>query len=206
MNSVMEPDWLMNHVDELQYADPVNGPDGHAICRPGICRPDDGGICRPYGIFRPDDGGICRPYGEICRIGNICRQVCPTNIHVAGVVQMLRKQHDSVSVLSQLTNEDYDNLLTSNIVFLNLVDASAVNTVMECIVRNTVLVVNRHPALEEVLGVDYPGFYDNLSEAADILSDIKNIYAIYNHLVDIPKEQFTLDVFLSKFQDIMNSL
>jgi hypothetical protein len=192
MNSVMEPDWLMGYVNGLQYADPVHGPNGNGICRP--C--GDG-----EEIF------ICRPEGDICRPeGDIYRHDCATNMHVAGMVTMLHRQHDSISVLSQLTNEEYDNLLTCNIVFLNLIDASAVNTVMECIVRNTVLIVNRHPALEEVLGADYPGFYENLSEAADILADIKNIYSIYEHLVNIPKEQFTLDVFLTRFQDIVNSL
>ncbi|NBP67044.1 MAG: hypothetical protein EBU66_20660, partial [Bacteroidetes bacterium] len=76
----------------------------------------------------------------------------------------------SVEIINTLTNTNYDILLSENIVFLDLIDCSAVNTVIECVVRNTPLIVNRHHALEEVLGKEYPGFYNTLEQAGLLIS------------------------------------
>ena len=62
----------------------------------------------------------------------------------------------SVEVMEHLSDSAYDELLSDIVVFLNLIDASAVNTVIECIVRNTPLIINRLPAIVEILGEDYP--------------------------------------------------
>jgi hypothetical protein len=77
------------------------------------------------------------------------------------------KQNDaSVTTLKFVTNEEYDNILSSSIVFLDFVDQPAAsNTICECIVRNTPVIVNRFASLEEILGEEYPGFYDSLYDA-----------------------------------------
>ena len=41
----------------------------------------------------------------------------------------------------------YDCLLSENVVTIELFDASANNVIVECIARNTPIVVNRHPAV-----------------------------------------------------------
>lgn len=109
----------------------------------------------------------------------------------------------SVEVIDKLSNDDYDNLLSNNVVFLNLVDCSAVNTVIECIVRNTPLIVNRHPALEEVLGVNYPGFYSSLYQASQLIQSHYSIYKIYKYLTTLDKSRYKLDTFLYVVQNII---
>jgi hypothetical protein len=64
----------------------------------------------------------------------------------------------------------YDRLLSRNVVFLDLIDASANNSVIECLARNTPLLVNRHPAVIEYLGPDYPLYFGDLGHAADLLN------------------------------------
>ena len=127
------------------------------------------------------------------------------NMFVQGFTSMLEDQIKSVHVISHLDNNAYDELLATNLVFLNLIDASAVNTVIECIVRNTVLIVNRHPAVEEVLGIDYPGFYDSLDQI-DCLLDKINIEKTWNYLSCMDKTFFRLDTFLEKIQDVLLGL
>ena len=78
----------------------------------------------------------------------------------------------SVEAISTLSDADYDTLLSQSVVFLKLIDASAVNTVLECVARGTPLIVNRLPALEELLGGTYLGFYDTLEEAAQLLTQM----------------------------------
>ncbi len=140
---------------------------------------------------------------QICRM---CRHHCnDTNKFCQGLYNMVERQLNSVTVLERLDNDEYDKLLSENIVFLNLVDCSAVNTVIECIVRNTVIVVNRLPALVEMLGVNYPGFYDTLQEAAQICQDFRRIQLIYNYLVLLDKTRYKLEFFVKHIQDIIAS-
>jgi hypothetical protein len=67
----------------------------------------------------------------------------------------------SVTLFSTLSNEDYDNLLTNNIVYIKLIDAAAVNTLIECAVRTTPIIINRLPAVVEILGEDYPLYLES---------------------------------------------
>ena len=147
-----------------------------------------------------DDEFISR---QICRM---CRHHCnDTNKFCQGMYDMIERQINSVTVLERLDNDAYDKLLSENIVFLNLVDCSAVNTVIECIVRNTVVVVNRLPALVEMLGINYPGFYNTLQEAAQICQDIRRINMIYNYLILLDKSRYKLEFFVKHIQDIIAS-
>lgn len=107
--------------------------------------------------------------------------------------------------MDKLSNEEYDKLLSENIVFLQLVDCSAVNTVIECIVRNTIIIVNRLPALEELLGLYYPGFYTTLEDAQKILGDINHLYKCYKYLSLLDKTRYRLDHFLTRIQNIVTN-
>ena len=66
---------------------------------------------------------------------------------------------NNINFIEHVDNKNYDLLLSENIVFVNLVDASAVNTIIECIVRNTPIIVNKIPAVVEMLGENYPMYY-----------------------------------------------
>lgn len=118
----------------------------------------------------------------------------------------IKQCKDSVEIIQKLDNKEYDVLLSQNIVFLDLVDCSAVNTVIECMARNTPLIVNRHPALEEVLGKDYPGFYTTLHEATKLLSEPEQIKYIYKHLKLMDKSAIKIETFMENFQKIICSI
>jgi len=120
------------------------------------------------------------------------------NKYINGLLELIRKNHDSVECLEMTPHEKFDMLLTENVVFLNLIDVSAANTVIECIVRNTPICINRLPALEEYLGQDYPMFYDTLEEAYNKLSNKKLIKATHKYLKCLKKEKFTINYFLQK--------
>lgn len=141
---------------------------------------------------------------SFCKICRMCHSNHSNNKFINNIADMLEEQYGSVIILERLSNEEYDNLLSNNIVFLNLVDCSAVNTVLECIVRNTPIIVNRLPALEEVLGSDYPGFYTKIVEANNICNDFDKITSIYLYLTRMNKTRFNLDHFINKFQTIIN--
>jgi hypothetical protein len=105
-----------------------------------------------------------------------------------------------VSHTERFSNDDYDDLLSSGIVFLDLYDSSANNAVIESIARHTPILVNRVPAVVEYLGEDYPFYYSNLDEAAHLLSDRQNIFDAHEYLKDLDKEWLNGNYFAADLQ------
>jgi hypothetical protein len=201
MGAAMEPSWFMPHMEQLQYVDPSVGVGG--IISRSECNMSrgEGGMSRGEGCMSRGEGIVSRGYDSTCSKAPI-----PTNHHVAGIVRMLQQNRESVHIIDMLSNNEYDNLLSENIIFLKFVDLSAANTVLECIVRNTPLIVNRHPALEEVLGENYPGFYEYLEDAADIICNLQKVIEIHNYLSNLEKERFTLATFVRKIHDAIEDI
>jgi len=101
-----------------------------------------------------------------------------------------------------LPDPDYDRLLSRNIAFIQLYDASANNTVIECIARGTPVLVNPLPAVREYLGEDYPLYYDNLEQAAEKALDVSRLQAAHQHLLANPlRRHFGADSFRQQFLD-----
>ena len=115
-------------------------------------------------------------------------------------VKVTIKKNNSVEIINKrLPDAEYDDLLSSSIVFLHLYDSTINTTVIECIGRNTPLIVNRLPGIEEYLGKEYPLFYDTLDEAAGLLNETKLIEGT-EYLKFLPiKEELTNKHFLSSF-------
>jgi len=108
-----------------------------------------------------------------------------------------------------ISNPDYDRLLSENLVFINLYDSSANNTIIECIARNTPILVNPVGGVVEYLGPDYPFYFTNLQEAAQKALDLELIYEAHQYLCHHPfKEKFSGRYFLESFKesDIYRSL
>lgn len=123
------------------------------------------------------------------------------NKFLHGAAEALLVKRHSVEQIERLDDDEYDELLASNVVFLQLIDASAVNTLLECVARSTPVFVNRHPAVEETLGADYPGLYDSLAEASVLLGSLDAIRAAHEHLAALPKARFTVETFVRELHD-----
>jgi hypothetical protein len=105
-----------------------------------------------------------------------------------------------VERLTRLSGAAYDELLSKAVVFLDLIDASAVTTIVECMVRGTPLLVNRLPAVVEYLGTDYPLYFETLEEAATKLSNPTSVQAAHRHIKCNPVvKQLTPQAFLNNF-------
>lgn len=80
----------------------------------------------------------------------------------------------------------YDCLLAENVVAIELFDASANNVVIECIARNTPIIVNRHPAVVEYLTAGYPLYFGDPSEIPELLA-LDRVLAAHNYLAALDK-------------------
>lgn len=134
---------------------------------------------------------VCRPH-EVS--GDQLQHRC--NKYLIGMIEMIENNYSQVEVIEQVSNQEYDRLLTENVVLINLVDASAVNTIIECIVRRTPIIINRLPAVEEYLGKDYPLYYTDLNHAADILNDLDLLKCGHEYLQKLDLDKFHINSFL----------
>jgi len=138
---------------------------------------------------------ISSSFGDECISGSIVKGKY-INKYVKGLLESLGEDRRSVFLISDLDNKNYDNILKTSVVFLKLVDAAAVNTIIECIVRNTPIIVNRLPATEQYLGKNYPLFYDRIEDVIFLLTD-KNIKKAYDYLRRMDKTKFSIEHFLT---------
>ena len=127
------------------------------------------------------------------------------NRHMSEYVKTIQNQ---VDVLDYIENGTYDEILTKNLVFLHLVDGSAINTLIECIVRTCPIFVNRHPAIVEVLGEAYPLYYtvDDAHIVPNIdvlLRDPGAVLRAHQYLVNLDKTPFMIETFLKDLSKIL---
>jgi hypothetical protein len=118
---------------------------------------------------------------------------------------------NDIEMWQHISDQEYDNLLGEAIVFIHLCDSSATNTIIECIARNTPILINRAKPMAEYLGDDYPYYYSCLEEANEKLGDEGLIQKTAEYLADFPgKRELTGDFFVDSFlrssiiQDLMH--
>jgi hypothetical protein len=116
------------------------------------------------------------------------------------------KLNTSIRMYYTKTFEEYDKLLSENIVFIDLFDAAANNTVLECIIRNTPIIVNKLEPIVEYLGEDYPLYFKDLNDVPQLLVNEKILEA-HLYLKELDKSQLSIDYFTKKLMNnIMTSV
>ena len=100
----------------------------------------------------------------------------------------------NVNILEFINNKKYDDLLSCNIVFIYLYDSSANNIVIECISRNTPILVNKISAIIEYLGEDYPFYYETIEEATHKLLNFELIKKTHEYLKNNKRINNQIDI------------
>lgn len=147
-------------------------------------------------------------YDEINHIVYVILHQCNAINGLSRIKSIMTKIIKSVEVMNKLNDDDYDELLSKNIVFLDMIDAAAVNSIIECIVRNTPVLVNRITGTEELLGHNYPLFYNANDCPLSLLSklDYCNILSAVKYLSKKNKDEYKLSYFLHEFSNKYNEL
>lgn len=109
--------------------------------------------------------------------------------------------------MTNVSDQEFDDFLSEGVGLVDLYDSSANNAIIECIARNTPVLVNRLPATEEYLGKDYPLFFDDLDHASSMLYDIDSLYNGHTYLKEMNKKWISGSYFandiISKLQDVI---
>lgn len=114
-----------------------------------------------------------------------------------------RKNIGTVKNVSFQTPSSYDKIISSSVVITETFDLAASNVVLDCIVRNTPLIINRSPAAEEYLGKDYPLYFESPLEVPSLLDKVKEASEYLANLdkTDISMEKFTSNL-IKKINEI----
>ena len=140
----------------------------------------------PWGDSIP---GVATPAG-----GHVEDRSCwaprpaPPRSPLPGTIRLSRPDREYVA------EDRYDELLSRNVVITEAFDASANNVVIECLARNTPLIVNRHPAIVEYLSADYPLFFDDIDEVPGLLRRAR-VLAAHRFLKALDKTRLSGDCF-----------
>jgi hypothetical protein len=125
---------------------------------------------------------------------NRCKWLLNQEINYFGIHK--NELDKNVKMYYTKTFDEYDILLSKNVVFVDLFDAAANNTVVECIIRNTPLIVNKIDGVVDYLGEDYPLYFKDLNEIPGLLVPDK-IKLAYNYLKNMSKEELHMDYFVN---------
>jgi hypothetical protein len=113
------------------------------------------------------------------------------------------EMRSSVKMYYTQTYEEYDEYLSKNIVFIDLFDAAANNTVLECIVRKTPIIVNKLPGVVDYLGEEYPLYFTELDDVGRLLSEEKLLEA-HEYLKKMDYADIEIDYFIRKLVTAMH--
>ena len=105
-------------------------------------------------------------------------------------------------ISDRLTDQELNDSLSENIIFINLYDSSANNAIINAIQRNCPIILNRLPACEEYIGREYPLFYKDKEEINDLLSEEK-IEQAHQYLKNINIEKFSLDTIITEINNFI---
>lgn len=110
-----------------------------------------------------------------------------------------RTRYPDVVTFNFMTNREYDQMLRQTIVCCEFFDCSAANTLLECMARNTPILVNRHPAVVEYLGEDYPLYFDDVTECPDLLQH-RRVYDAHQYMEAMDKEHLSVGYFCEQLK------
>lgn len=119
--------------------------------------------------------------------------------------RMLSKQWVSVEIIPKLTDSEYSDLLTQNIVFLPLKHGNVSGTLVECISRNTPVIIPRLPQIEEYLGKDYPLYYQTDIQASQLMNDRAALCKAYLYLRNMDKMSLRPETFISNIRNALGA-
>jgi len=103
---------------------------------------------------------------------------------------------------------EYDELLLNNIIIIPLWNATANNSVLECMQCNIPAWVSRLTSTEQYLGKDYPMFYDNIHDIEPIINNRvllhKKYMETHDYLTKLDKTSISHEHFNSELLKIIN--
>lgn len=129
------------------------------------------------------------------------------NLHNELIYKKLDQSIDpsDVKIIDWQNDDFYDKILEQSVVFLDFYDTSCNNAIIESLVRSCPMIVNRHPAIEEYLGKEYPLFYDKLEDTKELIT-YDGIQNASEYLSKLSYKEYTGDFFAHELISQLSNL
>jgi hypothetical protein len=132
---------------------------------------------------------------------SLINSVLTDNTWNQGLLKHINEMIKSVKVIKK---KDLDKLLSQNIVYIRR-DCNSVCVILnECIVRNTPMIINRSPSALELLGEDYPLYYDD--DLPQVVINISKIIKAHKYLIKLNKTRLKNRLVSNSFICKLNEL
>lgn len=110
-------------------------------------------------------------------------------------INMTKNEYDSVMKVSHVNKDHYHKIFENNLVLLDVYLTTINNTLLECIIANTPIILNRNQEYIDLLGEDYPLFFDHMEQISSLIEDDNNIFKAHVHLKSMDKTKFSFSYF-----------
>lgn len=117
--------------------------------------------------------------------------------------KLILKNKYNLYLIEHLSNNDYDEILKNNILFLDVYNTSANNIILEAILHSTPILVCKHEAIIEYLGIDYPFYFNSLEEANLKVNDFELINETSKYLMRLDKQKLLYSNFNREIENII---
>ena len=101
----------------------------------------------------------------------------------------------------QLSNDKYQEIFISSVIFVDIVDGVANNTILECIIFNTPIIIRRTASAEEYLGKEYPLFFESTEDIFLLYEEpilLNLIQESHKYLQNMDKTHVCMEIFNKK--------
>ena len=85
---------------------------------------------------------------------------------------------------------------------MDLYATSTNNTILEAIIRNTPIIVNKLEAVGEYLGKDYPLYYEKLSKVDELINNNDKLLSAHIYLKNMNKQDISYEHFVRRLINI----
>ena len=111
----------------------------------------------------------------------------------------------TVIVSENLSSDEYEKQLCSNIAFAHYYDTCSPDFLLQCIAHNTPILINALPAVREYLGDNYPFYYYFYEDAVEKASNFDLVLKTHNYLKNLSNQsRNTSELFYEKIRKALS--
>ena len=123
-------------------------------------------------------------------------------------VSITEEERKRVTLYYTHNFDEYDRLISNNIIIIHLINASANNAILELMYLNIPFFVNKLDAVIEYIGNDYPLYFNSLLDIENIINNkdllINKMHEASEYLKRIDKHDISLSNFNSELLKFIN--
>jgi len=111
-----------------------------------------------------------------------------------------KEENASVIKCKRLNDKEYHQIFESNLIFLDVYLTTINNTFLEAFISNTPIILSRQQEFVDILGPEYPLFFDSLDQVKDLIKNDETILQAHEYLKRVDKSQFTMESFIHSIE------